>query len=136
MLWVATTFVGSALLFAVQPMIARMLRPRLGGAPSVWTVSILFFQAALLAYLAVLFVAAMACPFDLVVLDAFRSGSIPVHLLTREAFPLYEERLGPDGLLARSADRLAPHGVAPVEPPDAARVWTDDRSGAWSLFRW
>ena len=33
--FVATIFIGSFLLFLVQPMIARMALPRLGGAPSV-----------------------------------------------------------------------------------------------------
>jgi hypothetical protein len=126
-------------------------------------------------------------PFDLIVLDAFTSGSIPVHLLTREAFQLYEDRLAPEGVLAfhisnrhldlaplmramardrglaavieedfsppsptsptmgsrwaflaRSADHLPAHGPASGEPPPepAARVWTDDRSDAWSLFQW
>lgn len=49
MLWVATVLLGSGLLFAVQPMIAKMVLPRLGGAPAVWTTCVLFFQAALLA---------------------------------------------------------------------------------------
>ncbi len=48
-LWVVTVFIGSGLLFIAQPMIARMLLPRLGGAPAVWTTSVLFFQAVLLA---------------------------------------------------------------------------------------
>jgi hypothetical protein len=48
-LWTATVFVGSGLLFVVQPMVAKTLLPRLGGAPSVWATSVLFFQAALLA---------------------------------------------------------------------------------------
>ncbi|HET8988894.1 MAG TPA: fused MFS/spermidine synthase [Humibacillus sp.] len=38
--------------------------------------------------------------FDLIVLDAFSSDSIPVHLLTREAMRLYESRLKPDGVIA------------------------------------
>jgi len=38
--------------------------------------------------------------FDPIVLDAFQSDAIPVHLLTREAFELYEKRLAPGGLLA------------------------------------
>jgi spermidine synthase len=38
-------------------------------------------------------------PFDLIIQDAFSSDTIPVHLLTREAFSLYRERLKPDGLL-------------------------------------
>jgi SAM-dependent methyltransferase len=37
--------------------------------------------------------------FDLLVLDAFSSDAIPVHLLTREAFALYRRLLSPDGLL-------------------------------------
>jgi hypothetical protein len=38
--------------------------------------------------------------FDMLVLDAFSSDSIPVHLLTREAFQIYLDKLEPDGLLA------------------------------------
>jgi hypothetical protein len=37
--------------------------------------------------------------YDLVVLDAFSSGTIPLHLLTREAFELYLDRLAPGGAL-------------------------------------
>jgi hypothetical protein len=38
--------------------------------------------------------------YDLIVVDAFSSDSIPVHLLTREAFRLYFEMLSVRGLLA------------------------------------
>jgi hypothetical protein len=38
--------------------------------------------------------------FDLLVLDAFSSDAIPVHLLTGEAFRLYLAKLGPRGVLA------------------------------------
>ena len=38
--------------------------------------------------------------FDLLILDAFNSHSIPVHLLTIEAFELYFARLKPDGVIA------------------------------------
>jgi hypothetical protein len=48
-LYIATVFVSAALLFAVQPMFTKMVLPRLGGAPAVWSVAIVFFQAALLA---------------------------------------------------------------------------------------
>jgi hypothetical protein len=37
--------------------------------------------------------------YDLIVLDAFSSGTIPIHLLTREAIELYLERLQPGGVL-------------------------------------
>ncbi|MGV8039901.1 MAG: spermidine synthase [Thermoanaerobaculaceae bacterium] len=38
--------------------------------------------------------------FDLLVMDAFSSGAVPVHLLTREAVELYLAHLQPDGVLA------------------------------------
>ncbi|MGR9099741.1 MAG: fused MFS/spermidine synthase [Gammaproteobacteria bacterium] len=38
--------------------------------------------------------------FDLLVLDAFSSDSVPTHLLTREALNLYFSKLKPDGILA------------------------------------
>ncbi len=46
--FVATIFTGSFLLFLVQPMIARMALPRLGGSPSVWNSAMLVYQALLL----------------------------------------------------------------------------------------
>ncbi len=49
LLFSATLFVGSALLFAVQPMFAKMVLPTLGGTPATWITCMLFFQAALLA---------------------------------------------------------------------------------------
>jgi hypothetical protein len=48
-LFAGTLFLSALLLFSVQPMFARMVLPRLGGSPSVWAVSMCFFQAALLA---------------------------------------------------------------------------------------
>jgi hypothetical protein len=47
-LFVATILVGSFLLFLVQPMVARMALPRLGGAPAVWNSAMLVYQALLL----------------------------------------------------------------------------------------
>jgi SAM-dependent methyltransferase len=37
--------------------------------------------------------------FDLLVLDAFSSDAIPIHLLTAEAFALYERKLAPGGVI-------------------------------------
>ncbi|MBL8588600.1 MAG: hypothetical protein JNK46_08725, partial [Methylobacteriaceae bacterium] len=42
-------FLSAFLLFAVQPMFTKMVLPILGGAPSVWSVAMVFFQAMLLA---------------------------------------------------------------------------------------
>ena len=45
----ASIFLSAALLFAVQPMFTKLVLPYLGGAPGVWSVAMVFFQAALLA---------------------------------------------------------------------------------------
>jgi len=38
--------------------------------------------------------------YDVIVLDAFTGGSVPIHLLTREAFQIYRDHLQPDGYIA------------------------------------
>ena len=48
-LYVVAVFSSAALVFLVEPMIARMVLPRLGGSSAVWNTSLAFFQAALLA---------------------------------------------------------------------------------------
>jgi len=48
LLFVGTILTGSFLLFLVQPMVARMALPRLGGAPAVWNSAMLVYQALLL----------------------------------------------------------------------------------------
>ncbi|MBI4902510.1 MAG: fused MFS/spermidine synthase [Acidobacteria bacterium] len=45
----ATVFLSALLLFLIQPVAANLLLPRFGGAASVWTTSMLFFPALLLA---------------------------------------------------------------------------------------
>src|SRR5205085_10276241 len=47
-LFAATLFASALLLFGVQPMFTKMVLPMLGGAPSVWSVAMVFFQTALL----------------------------------------------------------------------------------------
>lgn len=64
--------------------------------------------------------------FDVLAVDAFSAGSIPVHLLSQEAFGVYFRHLKPDGVLAlnitsagldlapvvaRAAEAFAVHGV-------------------------
>src|SRR5215468_5953173 len=46
--YAATMALSALLLFSVQPMVAKMLLPVLGGAPATWAVSLCFFQALLL----------------------------------------------------------------------------------------
>ena len=47
-LFALTLFLSAALLFTVQPMFAKMVLPRLGGAPAVWNSCLVFYQAVLL----------------------------------------------------------------------------------------
>jgi spermidine synthase len=80
----ASLFLSAALLFNVQPMVGKLLLPRVGGSPDVWNVAMAFFQVTLLAgyllahalgrlkplhhgiaYLAVLAAAAMVLPIGL-----------------------------------------------------------------------
>ncbi len=43
-----TLFVSATLLFFVQPLVGKMILPRLGGTPAVWNTCMVFFQAILL----------------------------------------------------------------------------------------
>ncbi len=47
-LFVATSFLGSFLLFLVQPMVAKFLLPLVGGSTALWTTAMVFFQVTLL----------------------------------------------------------------------------------------
>ncbi len=47
-LFAVTLFVSASLLFMVQPMVAKMILPLLGGSPAVWNACMVFFQALLL----------------------------------------------------------------------------------------
>ena len=49
LLFATTIFLSALLLFWVQLVMAKMLLPRLGGTPAVWTTCMLFFQVMLLA---------------------------------------------------------------------------------------
>jgi len=48
-LFATTLFTSACLMFVVEPMVARMVLPLLGGAPAVWNTCLVFFQAMLLA---------------------------------------------------------------------------------------
>src|SRR5262245_3792134 len=48
LLFALTLFLGATLLFAMQPMVGKMILPLLGGTPAVWSTCMVFFQAALL----------------------------------------------------------------------------------------
>lgn len=77
-----------------------------------------------------------AARLDLLVVDAFSSDSVPVHLLTEEAFAVYWQRLKPGGVLAvnisnrhldlsgvvrGAAERSGRQALLVQEPADASR---------------
>lgn len=69
--------------------------------------------------------------YALLMIDAFSSDSIPVHLLTNEAVGLYLDRLTPDGILALHISnkfvKLEPVVAAIAKHHNlVARVWNDD----------
>lgn len=71
--------------------------------------------------------------FDILILDAFSSDAIPVHLLTREAFDLYWSVLKPDGVLAinisnRHVD-LSPVVRAAAERNGKEAHWVSGQAG-------
>lgn len=73
--------------------------------------------------------------FDLIILDAFSSDSIPAHLLTTEAFAVYAAKLAPGGVLAfhlsnRYLDLppLVARVAAAQDPPFVVRVDHDETS--------
>src|SRR5215471_11320659 len=84
-LYATTLFTSAVLLFAVQPMFTKMLLPRLGGAPAVWSVAIVVFQAALLVGYAYAHLLARMRPahaaFVHLVLLAIASVSLPIGVI-------------------------------------------------------
>jgi hypothetical protein len=76
-LFTLASFVGSALLFLVEPLVAKLLLPLLGGTPDVWNTAMVFFQTVLLVGYAIAH------------LGARRLGrrQVPIHLLV-VALPL------------------------------------------------
>ena len=49
LVYTCAIFVSALLLFSVQPLFTKMVLPRLGGSPAVWSVAMVFFQSLLLA---------------------------------------------------------------------------------------
>jgi spermidine synthase len=64
--------------------------------------------------------------FDLLAIDAFSGDSIPMHLLSQEAFAVYFRHLRPDGLLALHVSNTA-LALAPVAERVAASLGRDTR---------
>lgn len=82
-----TVFASAFVLFAVQPMVGKALLPRLGGVPGVWTACLLFFQAALLAGYAYVWVGARLLSPRARVLAHLGLIALPLVLLVPFAWP-------------------------------------------------
>jgi len=84
--------------------------------------------------------------FDLLIIDAFRGASPPMHLMTREAFDIYLKHLEPDGILAINFEldtfEMAPlhRGMAKAVGLDVNWFETDgdapdcDDASSWALY--
>ncbi len=77
---------------------------------------------------------------DILVLDAFSSDAIPVHLLTREAFEIYRRHLKPDGVIAvhvsnRHLDlRPVVLNLAEHFKMETATIESDDGDDDWWVY--
>ena len=122
-IYAATLFFSALLIFAIQPMFTKMVLPKLGGAPSVWSVAMVVFQAALfLGYLYahllarlltpgraaivhLLFLAVVAASLPLSIANGF--GTPPEHGVTLWLVGLFFTSIGlPFMALAASAPLL------------------------------
>jgi hypothetical protein len=84
--------------------------------------------------------------FDLLIIDAFRGASPPMHLMTREAFDIYMKHLQPDGILAINFEldtfEMAPlhRGMAKVFGLDVNWFETEgeaddcEDASSWALY--
>jgi len=90
-LYATGIFVGSFLLFQIQPMVAKMILPWFGGSAAVWITCMLFFQCALLL------------------------GYLYAHLLTRRSGPRVQAAV--HVLLAAAGLLLLPVGPGPSWKP-------------------
>ena len=67
--------------------------------------------------------------FDVLLLDAFSGDSVPVHLLTREAFEVYRRHMKPDGIIAVHVTNRYLRLTPVVEKVAAALGWKTTRIG-------
>ena len=82
--------------------------------------------------------------YDLIILDAYSSDAIPVHLITREALALYREKLAPGGAIAFHISNLyfdlapvvsalaADAGMVTRRMHDSPIAPADDSLGKWA----
>src|ERR1700704_4025629 len=79
--YTAAIFTSALLLFSVQPLFTKMVLPRLGGSPAVWSVAMVFFQSLLLGGYAY-------APYFMTIKNRLISGVIHLALLVVAMLPL------------------------------------------------
>src|ERR1700722_9772846 len=91
-LYPAALFLSALLLFSIQPMFAKMVLPRLGGAAAVWSVAMVFFQTTLLggyayAHLLTRFVPGRPAVFVHLAVVLIACSALPLHIATGWGLP-------------------------------------------------
>jgi hypothetical protein len=87
-----TIFVSAFMLFLVQPLIGKLILPKLGGTPQVWNTCMLFFQSALL--LGYAYTNAVTTRLKLRQQLALHSAVLAIPIVIMLAFPIYSEVQG------------------------------------------
>jgi spermidine synthase len=87
---------------------------------------------------------AQAAGYDMIILDAYSSDAIPVHLITREALELYRSKLAPSGTIVFHISNLyfdlapvvsalaADAGMVTRRMHDSPIAESDEAKGKWS----
>src|ERR1019366_6874063 len=82
-----TIFVSAFLLFLVQPLVGKLILPKLGGTPQVWNTCMVFFQSALL--LGYAYTHSVSTRLKLRQQIMLHSGLLAVPIVVMLLFPMY-----------------------------------------------
>lgn len=87
-IFVITVFVSAFLLFLVQPIVGKLILPKLGGTPQVWNTCMVFFQSALL--LGYAYTHSVSTRLKLRQQLMVHCGLLALPVLMMLAFPMYD----------------------------------------------
>ena len=91
-IFVITIFVSAFLLFLVQPIVGKLILPKLGGTPQVWNTCMVFFQSVLL--LGYAYTHTVSTRLKLRQQLMLHCGLLAIPVLLMLAFPMYERVQG------------------------------------------
>jgi len=139
-LYSATLFLSALLIFAIEPMFTKMVLPRLGGSPSVWSVAMAVFQTALLtgyvyahvlmraltprhaAFVHLAFLAVVAMTLPLGVAKGF--GTPPDHWVMAWLVGLFIASIGPPFIALAASAPLLQNWFISTGHPQSANPYT------------